>query len=100
MEIRNYSKVLFLIFIVLVIVNLVLFISKVGCQASSDNTTVSVPAFGDADGNGQVNMGDVTKLERIILSIDNNTPWADANQDGHVNMADVVKIVRIILGLQ
>lgn len=96
-------KILFIILVILVVIDLVVNVGMVISHAeydqSSDNTTVSVPAFGDADGNGQVNMGDVTKLERIILSIDKSTEWADANQDGQVNMGDVTKVIRIILGL-
>jgi hypothetical protein len=55
--------------------------------------------FGDANGDGIVNMGDVTKTERIILSLDTATPGADANGDGAINMGDVTKIERIILKL-
>ncbi len=54
---------------------------------------------GDANMDGYINMGDVTKVERIILGIDPPTPSADANQDGSVDMGDVTKIERIILGI-
>ena len=55
--------------------------------------------LGDANGDGEVNMGDVTKVERIILTLDPPTPGADPNQDGEINMGDVTKIERIILGI-
>ena len=54
---------------------------------------------GDANGDGVVNMGDATKVMRIILGLDPLTSGADANGDGVVNMGDVTKIELIILGL-
>ena len=54
---------------------------------------------GDTNGNDVVDMGDVIKLERIILGLDSQTYGADVNNDGLVNMGDVIKIERIILGL-
>ena len=54
---------------------------------------------GDANLDTKLNMGDVTKVERIILGLDSRTCSCDANGDGKINMADVTKIERIILGL-
>ncbi len=54
---------------------------------------------GDANGDGVVNMADVTKVQRIILGLDPPTIGADANLDGVINMGDVTKIMMIILGL-
>ncbi len=54
---------------------------------------------GDADGNGVVNVLDMTKVARIILLLDDETPGADANQDNVVNVLDMTKIARIILQL-
>lgn len=53
---------------------------------------------GDANGDGTINMGDVVRVERIILGRDPATDGADANGDGSVNMGDVTKIERYILG--
>jgi hypothetical protein len=67
-----------------------------------DDITVLEPSGGtpgDANLDGVVDMSDVTKVERIILGLDDPTRWADANQDGEINMADVTKIERIILGV-
>ncbi len=87
-----------------VAVALILVLSIVGCTRSASQqpspTTVQT-AFspGDANQDGIVNMGDVTKVERIMLGIDPLTPGADVNGDGVVNMGDVIRIERIILGL-
>ena len=68
-------------------------------------TYVSYPLYlvtsipGDANGDGVVNMADVTKVQRIILGLDPPTIGADANMDGVINMGDVTKIMMIILGL-
>lgn len=56
---------------------------------------------GDADGNGLVNMMDVTTVINYILSkpvtkfVFNN---ADVNEDKYINMNDVTGIINIILG--
>jgi YD repeat-containing protein len=54
---------------------------------------------GDANGDGVVNNLDITKVERIIVGLDAETPGADANQDGVVNNLDITKVERIIVGL-
>ncbi|MFC2072818.1 clostripain-related cysteine peptidase [Chloroflexota bacterium] len=54
---------------------------------------------GDADGNYIVNILDLTRVVRMILLIEAETPGADANQDGVVDVLDLTKIVRIILML-
>lgn len=59
--------------------------------------TTTVP--GDANGDGEINALDMTRVARIILEMDPLTPGADANQDGTVNILDMTKIARIILGL-
>jgi hypothetical protein len=55
--------------------------------------------IGDANEDGNVTMGDVTRVEREILGLDPFTLGVDANKDGSVNMGDVTRIERIILGL-
>ena len=69
--------------------------------AEFEPTTPCTPsAPGDANGDGQVNSTDITKVERIMLMLD---PWAycgaDANGSGVVNSTDITKIERIMLGL-
>ena len=41
----------------------------------------------------------MTKVARIILMLDDETPGADANSDGDINVLDMTKIARIILML-
>jgi hypothetical protein len=55
--------------------------------------------FGDANNDGTINMGDVTRVEMGILGLCGKSVKADANGDGDYNMADVIKIERTILGL-
>jgi hypothetical protein len=54
---------------------------------------------GDVNGDGEVDMGDVIKLEREILEIEPPTEGADVNLDGSVDMGDVIEIERIVLGI-
>ena len=54
---------------------------------------------GDANGDGVVDTGDITKVKRIIMGLDPPTPCADANQDGVIDTGDITKIKRIIMGL-
>ena len=54
---------------------------------------------GDANGDGVVNISDVTVTERMILGLQPATLGADANDDGVLNISDVTTIELIILGL-
>lgn len=54
---------------------------------------------GDANGDGVVNVFDLTKVVKIILLLEPPTPGADCNQDGNVNVLDLTCIVRKILML-
>jgi hypothetical protein len=70
--------------------------------SSAGVTTQVEPASvipGDANGDGSVNAIDITKVERMIAGLDDETPGADANQDGNVNALDITKVERIIAGL-
>jgi hypothetical protein len=53
---------------------------------------------GDANGDGSVDILDVTKVEMMILGLAAETPGADANCDGNVNILDVTQIELIIMG--
>lgn len=65
---------------------------------SYTNTAPPIYEPGDVNGDGMVNVSDVTALVSIILG---NTPMdaaADVNGDGVVNVSDVTALVSIILG--
>jgi len=64
-----------------------------------DSVSITSALAGDANGDGMVNALDITKVERIIVGMDAETPGADANGDGMVNALDITKIERIIVGL-
>ena len=62
--------------------------------------TLGCPA-GDANGDGAVNVLDVTKIERIVARLDEIPASAcpDANQDGATNVLDVTSTERLVVGL-
>ncbi|MDY6918250.1 MAG: PKD domain-containing protein [Chloroflexota bacterium] len=59
---------------------------------------VSVYDAGDANKDGDVNSLDITKVERIIMTLDAVTPGADANSDGSVNALDITAVELMIMG--
>jgi hypothetical protein len=65
-------------------------------KAGDSDTTVTP---GDGNGDGSVNALDITKVERVIVGLDADTPGADANSDGNINAMDITKIELIIAGL-
>ena len=73
--------------------------NPLAAQYSWSFITVQTVIPGDANGDGNVNALDITKVERIIAGLDAQTPGADANQDGNVNALDITKVERIIAGL-
>ena len=55
---------------------------------------------GDVNGDGRVNVSDVTALINMILGIvPVNEELADVNSDGKVNVSDVTALINIILGI-
>ena len=67
---------------------------------ASDSFTVQTVAPGDANGDGSVNVLDITRVERAITALDPETPGSDANQDGVLNVLDITRIERMIAGLE
>jgi len=63
------------------------------------STAITSVVPGDANGDGNVNALDITKVERIIAGLDAETLGADANEDGNINALDITKVERIIAGL-
>ena len=53
---------------------------------------------GDVNGDGEVNISDVTALIDLMLSGETGTEMADVNNDGEVNISDVTSIIDMLLG--
>ncbi|NQT31163.1 MAG: Ig-like domain-containing protein, partial [Deltaproteobacteria bacterium] len=66
---------------------------------TGDSVGITSVVPGDGNGDGAVNALDITKVERVIVGLDTQTPGADANGDGNVNAMDITKIELIIAGL-
>jgi hypothetical protein len=66
---------------------------------ASDSFTIQPVAPGDANGDGTVNVLDITQVERVITDLDAETPGSDANGDGVINVLDITRIEIIIAGL-
>jgi hypothetical protein len=65
-------------------------------KVGESGTTVTP---GDGNGDGTVDALDITKVERVIIALDTETPGSDANGDGNINAMDITKIEMIIAGL-
>jgi hypothetical protein len=75
-------------------------VDSAAVPASATRTlTLKVYLPYDVNGDGVVDMGDVVKIERIILGLDPATPAADVNNSGTVDVADIIKLERVILGI-
>ncbi len=71
-----------------------------GHLASSGALSIQVSQEpGDANGDGQVDTADITRVERTIVGLDSATSGADANGDSVINSADITIIERKIAGL-
>lgn len=66
------------------------------CQSLAINVRFGI--FGDVNGDGNVDISDVTTLVNIILGNAERTAFADVDCDGEVNISDVTSLVNIILG--
>lgn len=63
-------------------------------------TAMGSPDEGDVNGDGKVNVSDVTALINMILGgIPKDMERADVNGDGIINVSDVTALVNIILGV-
>ncbi|MGA8850021.1 MAG: putative Ig domain-containing protein [Dehalococcoidia bacterium] len=56
------------------------------------NLTLFVCILGDANGDGVVDTGDITKLKRIYFGLDAPTPCADVNGDEIIDTGDITAI--------
>jgi len=71
-------------------------LTNISTMLKVDYITIYKP--GDANKDGNVNSIDITKVERIIITLDAPTPGADANGDGNVNAMDITAVELIIMG--
>ncbi len=61
---------------------------------------LDAPASGDVNGDGRVNVSDVSALINMIMGITAmDQAAADVNGDGRVNVSDVSALINIILGI-
>jgi hypothetical protein len=67
---------------------------------ASDSFTIQPVSPGDANGDGTIDVLDITRVERAIADLDPDTAGSDANQDGMINVLDITRIERIIAGLE
>ena len=68
-------------------------------ELALDGVTPSI-VVGDVNGDGRVNVSDVSTLINMILGItDKDEETADVNGDGRVNVSDVTALINIILGI-
>ena len=82
----------------------VFFYYSVNSQITSTKTVVyellGDGLKGDVNGDGRVNVSDVTELINMILGVTTmNKARADVNGDGQVNVSDVTALINIILGV-
>lgn len=68
-------------------------------KSASKQLYLKIYKQGDASGDNDVNIVDVTFVERVILGLNAPTAGGDANLNGSISIGDVTKIERIILGL-
>jgi hypothetical protein len=58
------------------------------------------PERGDVNGDGNINVTDVTTLVNMILGVvPTDMVTADVNGDGKINVSDVTALINIILGI-
>ena len=69
------------------------------CELVATGATAGDFIPGDVNGDGQVNVSDVTALINMILGvIPKDLEHGDVTGDGNVNVSDVTRLVNIILG--
>ncbi len=86
---RGMKYLKWVLVILIILTDLVLWVAQ--------GALAGVP--GDANGDGKITMGDVIKVERIILELDPPAFGADANGNGKIDMSDVTYIERVLLTL-
>lgn len=62
--------------------------------------TAFMPETGDVDGDGEINIIDVTCLVDLLIDIDEEEglpPYADADNDGEVSISDITRLIDHVL---
>ena len=54
--------------------------------------------LGDANGDGVIDVADITAIAAMILGTSSKTSNADANKDGTIDVADITAVAALILG--
>ncbi len=73
--------------------------APVASAALSVTTSEAGPLLGDMDGDGQPSVGDAIRILRIVVGLDDDSPYADANQNGSTGVADAIMVLRCVVGL-
>ncbi|MBC7128184.1 MAG: PKD domain-containing protein [Thermoplasmatales archaeon] len=68
-------------------------------KSSSKEREINVFSRGDANMDGKINALDITKIERIIAGIDEETITADLDGNGKINAEDLNELINKILGI-
>jgi PKD repeat protein len=74
--------------------------SSTGGPTDVETKTAYIKIYkqGDSNNDGEINSLDITKTERIIVSLDTGNAGADANLDSSINSLDVTKTELLIMG--
>lgn len=63
------------------------------------NHSVRVYRYGDVNMDNEVDVKDLIRLERIILTEEESTITSDLNDDGSVNILDLVKLINLLVSV-
>lgn len=97
---RNSRKAKIVSLIIILLIIPITVAGALSIQHYKQYASESCTLRGDANGDGEVDIADVTYIERIILGLNKETVGSDADGDGKVDIADVTRTERIILGLE
>jgi hypothetical protein len=75
---------------------------KYNLTLNYDNKTVIIEKVadflqGDVNGDGEVDVRDITALIDVIMNSITDNPRADVNQDGDIDVRDITALIDIIM---